>query len=692
MQENRRQSNNTFSSDEQQLKLLTNESNYLESDKSSEVINKLSKCKTEHILQTAQYHQSSNSFNIFDKKNHKVVIILCQFTFPNSECLEWETIYQSKQEGFQLLNYLKQQCYIGQIIYTHDQIPLLQVETKIPNKIFWELFSKLIDKGWILKTNRLFNDKEISFFSMGIKTITYENLFWVVKSIQRDLITPTERLVVSRVKECFGIKLQKSEWELIIYSLNQIKGPVKFRNSNGKLIELPQMVVKRIRDPLIKEETLGIYIAGQNWNVEDEYINDLDKKQEWFIFDDFLKEFFSIATRDNNRKLLKGGRYGCAQFSILIYQRQVKLLGPKQLHHVSLGRLTLFVQMAVNKGIVKYNKTILMHNQDTLVSDQTLDGSNDGEQQIKSKIKELQQNLIEILLENPEGVSLAQIPQLLKERIGGDLNFAELGFPKLKNFMESVKDIIQIENSVRNNYVARVIQNKIPKKMLQQFEQTKRQQQEISVEKYLVNALRIIKQALSKNKYGISIQTLQNELHQMLGEPFNYSRFQCISFFQFLQNYAENLLVIVCQKEGQYLIYEKDHRFAPPPMSNWPQKPFLEPFNDQQLEQILNDHFPHSLTIHTPRDDNNDESSSWLGRFSDRSMRSPSQIQHGARAEDSHQEINDNLKFIEELLGNETFQNYDYSKDWSIHSSRLGMMSSINNGSQAHSIDFEFNK
>lgn len=60
--------------------------------------------------------------------------------------------------------------------------------------------------------------------------------------------------------------------------MNQIKGPVKFRNSNGKLIELPQMVVKRIRDPLIKEETLGIYIAGQNWYVEDEYINDLDKK------------------------------------------------------------------------------------------------------------------------------------------------------------------------------------------------------------------------------------------------------------------------------------------------------------------------------------------------------------------------------------------------------------------------------
>lgn len=37
-----------------------------------------------------------------------------------------------------------------------------------------------------------------------------------------------------------------------------------------------------------------------------------------------------------------------------------------------------------------------------------------------------------------------------------ELNLIELGFPKLKNFIESVKDVIQIENSGRNNFVAKL--------------------------------------------------------------------------------------------------------------------------------------------------------------------------------------------------------------------------------------------
>lgn len=72
-----------------------------------------------------------------------------------------------------------------------------------------ELFSKLIEKGWILKTTRLFNDQQINFYSLSVKNITYEILVWVIRSIKRDLITPTERLVTSRIKECFGIKLTK---------------------------------------------------------------------------------------------------------------------------------------------------------------------------------------------------------------------------------------------------------------------------------------------------------------------------------------------------------------------------------------------------------------------------------------------------------------------------------------------------
>ena len=36
---------------------------------------------------------------------------------------------------------------------------------------------------------------------------------------------------MSRVKECFGIKLGKIEWDTIIYVVNKTKSIIKFRNS-----------------------------------------------------------------------------------------------------------------------------------------------------------------------------------------------------------------------------------------------------------------------------------------------------------------------------------------------------------------------------------------------------------------------------------------------------------------------------
>jgi hypothetical protein len=81
---------------------------------------------------------------------------------------------------------------------------------------------------------------------------------------------------------------------------------------------------------------------------------------EWQHFVKFLNEFFD----GNKNTTLTGGRYGCAQYSIHSNPSPlVKLFGPKPLQECSLGRLTLFVQMAVNKGIIRYNKTFLIKNQ-----------------------------------------------------------------------------------------------------------------------------------------------------------------------------------------------------------------------------------------------------------------------------------------------------------------------------------------
>ena len=74
----------------------------------------------------------------------------------------------------------------------------------------------------------------------------------MIVSIKRDFITPTERLILSRIKECFGIKLSKGEWSSIVQVIS--RRPLKARG------ELPLLCVRTTRDPLINEVMVGIYI------------------------------------------------------------------------------------------------------------------------------------------------------------------------------------------------------------------------------------------------------------------------------------------------------------------------------------------------------------------------------------------------------------------------------------------------
>lgn len=62
----------------------------------------------------------------------------------------------------------------------------------------------------------------------------------------------------------------------------------------------------------------------------------------------FLLDYFDKS------QAIPGGRYGCVQF--------VKTSGPESLRSTSLGRLSLYVQEAINKGIIRYHKTLLIRN------------------------------------------------------------------------------------------------------------------------------------------------------------------------------------------------------------------------------------------------------------------------------------------------------------------------------------------
>lgn len=65
------------------------------------------------------------------------------------------------------------------------------------------------------------------------------------------------------------------------------------------------------------------------------------------------------------------------------------------------------------------------------------------------KIQTLQLLLMDNFREYGEGVpiSLAQIPQNLRKSAAFEINYIELGFPKLKNFLATLSNILTIELS-----------------------------------------------------------------------------------------------------------------------------------------------------------------------------------------------------------------------------------------------------
>jgi len=69
---------------------------------------------------------------------------------------------------------------------------------------------------------------------------------------------------------------------------------------------------------------------------------------------------------------------------------------------------------------------------------------------------------LEILMENPNGISLAQIPFHLKRKLKFTVDFQDLGFAKLKNFLSTLKTLVVIQ-SVGTNHTYVKLRGPLPK-------------------------------------------------------------------------------------------------------------------------------------------------------------------------------------------------------------------------------------
>lgn len=64
-----------------------------------------------------------------------------------------------------------------------------------------------------MKTERLvFENQTETFFSMALRHFSVEALIWVLRSISLDKMEPNHVLIMSRMKEAFGIKMNQEEF------------------------------------------------------------------------------------------------------------------------------------------------------------------------------------------------------------------------------------------------------------------------------------------------------------------------------------------------------------------------------------------------------------------------------------------------------------------------------------------------
>ena len=74
------------------------------------------------------------------------------------------------------------------------------------------------DSKVLRRFNRNIGETEVEYVSLQIEMqqLSIECLYWVVRSIEEDRMAPTEKLILSRLKESFDLKVQSKLWHYII--------------------------------------------------------------------------------------------------------------------------------------------------------------------------------------------------------------------------------------------------------------------------------------------------------------------------------------------------------------------------------------------------------------------------------------------------------------------------------------------
>lgn len=360
------------------------------------------------------------------------------------------------------------------MLLMEDLVEFLEKSLDHPKGVILDALNRELQGSLFHQTIRTFGDYEPKkYFSLYLNNISLEAIIWIILSIKNDCMQPTETLVHSRFKECFAIKISMKEWKTFVENLVVNDKLQKKMNAFENI--LGRMVIKQ------DEEASNILftLKDEVWEYED--LQDIkDEDKDYIAFLNFIEDFFSeksnskannVSTKtktpnikkwlssvenshvksssylcDTNlkkilqnksiKKAIPGGKYGCALM--------LKICGPNELRSLSLGRISALIKNALKNQVLIHYKTLIIKNEKSFSKSSS---------ERDNKIFEIQRNIIELLKENEEsGVTLAQLPLKLTTKYNKIYNFPDLGFPKLKNFLATMEEYIELERS-HNNHI-----------------------------------------------------------------------------------------------------------------------------------------------------------------------------------------------------------------------------------------------
>lgn len=319
-------------------------------------------------------------------------------------------------------------------------------------------------------TIRKFDDEAnvFPFISLHLDELSLESLCWVLRSLQKDEMTPTEKVILSRIKETFSLKLSINDWLQVLAALRSRMDQNSIIYSKNK--DLPPLRLE------ISQET-ALFFAWEKWICSDRAELSAFDREDWHEFLDFLRNYYfraaqpakiaykSVQNRlekaegrkkyasfqkksSKNNNWIPGGKYGCCQF--------IKCCGTPRLQQISFGKLHLFVQEALDRGLLEYNKTNLIDTE-ALKMQKIPENSNKFEEKnpvFEKKLAEVRGIVWKILYSFPYGVNLARLPKMIQFSMGLPFDCQELGCKKLKDLLNKFEEVELIE--MGDNVVAKL--------------------------------------------------------------------------------------------------------------------------------------------------------------------------------------------------------------------------------------------